>query len=175
MRRLATRVAVIVLSGMLLLSLLGGSALAASHRPDVPLAQRAHDFGAQARAAVAGTLPNVICSGNGCNDTDPYATGCAAHGFKDVADVSDGYVIVELDYSYTCGTNWTQVYRVKRRVGYASGCVARRSGPDGGPLYTCYSSSSFSWINTNQVYARDNLAQACGNGGVGLGICTPWY
>lgn len=137
-------------------------------------------FLAPARAAFAASgTPHeaavVTCSKNGCNNLDPYQTGCASGGYKRVAAVSDLWVRVELEYSFTCGTNWTQVYRLDGHVGYAAGCVARQPGPDGGPLSTCYHSNQYAWINTNQVWAPDNVAQACGNGGIGMGVCTNWY
>jgi Protein of unknown function (DUF2690) len=136
-------------------------------------------FSISARSASAASgefhRPGVSCSGNGCNNQDPYGTGCAQGGYKRVASVSDLWVRVELEYSYACGTNWTQVYRLDGHAGYASGCVSRKSGQDGGALSYCYASSRYSWINTNQVWAPHNVAQACGNGGHAFGVCTNWY
>ncbi len=62
----------------------------------------------------------VSCSGNGCNGTNPYTTGCSQNAFLVAryyfADARNGvYFIypndIELDvyYSRSCGTNWTRV------------------------------------------------------------------
>lgn len=55
------------------------------------------------------------CAGTGCNDLDPYTTGCAGSGASywvvDAVPVSwqgVSYGWLQLWYSGTCGTNWAR-------------------------------------------------------------------
>ncbi len=118
--------------------------------------------------------PFISCAGNGCNHLDPYATGCASAD-DPVASAQYGGVTVVLMYSTVCGTNWTQVYANTGKSGELSGCISRKAGPDGGATTDCYESTSYSWINTNQLYSPHNLAEACGNNGHPFGVCTGWW
>src|SRR5215471_9809212 len=51
----------------------------------------------------------ATCSGTGCNDTDPYATGCSYNNYEvhGAADPVYGGTL-ELWYGPSCGTNWTR-------------------------------------------------------------------
>ena len=71
-----------------------------------------------------------------------------------------GIGLVELEYSTTCQTNWDQVYGTKME--YLSGCVVREAGSDGPADYQCYSSTHYSWINTNMIWSPHNLDDAGG-------------
>ncbi len=102
----------------------------------------------------------ATCSGNGCNGLDPYSTGCAASLYT-VAVASVGNIgSVELEYSATCQTNWEQIYG--NGVEYLAGCVVRKAGPDGPVASACYSSTRYSWINTNMLWSPHNLDDASG-------------
>lgn len=107
----------------------------------------------------------ALCSGSGCNHRDPYSTGCAASMFTvATAYVNAGSVTgrVELEYSRVCQTNWDQMYS-GNGVEYLAGCVARKAGPDGPADGDCYSSTQYSWINTNMLWSPHNVddASAC--------------
>lgn len=107
----------------------------------------------------------VLCSGNGCTHQDPYATGCATSMYTVTTSYLDGGSVtgqVELEYSSVCQTNWDQIYS-GNGVEYLAGCVVRKSGPDGPSDGECYSSTHFSWINTNMVWSLHNVddASAC--------------
>lgn len=124
---------------------------------------------ATALAPMHQLMPAVSCSGNGCNNTDPYATGCGnSRKFVASATVTDPVsgisAQVDLEFSTVCGTNWTEVHPTN--AGGTDQCldgvINRASGPDGGALTFSFESCAFTFINTNQVFAPDNKAQACG-------------
>jgi hypothetical protein len=128
-------------------------------------------------AAAISPSPHVTCSKSGCNNTDPYATGCASNtdpsSKKYITHVVAGDAFVWLVYSPACGTNWTELDTTyDDHVEYFYGQINRASGPDGGTLSYSYSSSSYTWLNTNQVYAPNNQAQACGAAGNAAVNCT---
>ncbi|MGW4209448.1 DUF2690 domain-containing protein [Lentzea sp. NPDC004789] len=50
----------------------------------------------------------VTCSGSGCDDKDPEATGCAS-GAVTAAAVTSSKGRIELRYSSTCGTKWVRI------------------------------------------------------------------
>jgi len=58
-------------------------------------------------AAVASTASAASCSGNGCNGTDPIATGCSS-GATTVLNGHYAGGLLELRWSPTCQTNWTR-------------------------------------------------------------------
>jgi hypothetical protein len=67
-----------------------------------------------AQAATSAVVhPMVTCSGYGCDDQDPIATGCSAGSYTVTsAPVTLGgtsYGTVELRWSPTCQTNWSRV------------------------------------------------------------------
>jgi Protein of unknown function (DUF2690) len=102
----------------------------------------------------------VLCSGKGCNHQDPYTMRCA-DSMSPVADAPlKGIGLVELEYSTVCQTNWDQVYGT--HVEYLAGCVVRKAGSDGPFDDACYSSTRFSWINTNMLWSPHNLDDATG-------------
>lgn len=119
----------------------------------------------------------VLCSGNECNHQDPYAMGCAASMYPvAIASLDGGSVTgqVVLEYSSVCQTNWEQIYS-DNGAEYLAGCVMRKAGPDGPTDADCYSSTRFSWINTNMLWSPHNLDDAagcfvevCRGGSVGL-------
>ena len=120
--------------------------------------------------------PLVTCSGNGCNNTDPFATGCADTNL-DIDEflthtTDENGVWVELWYSKVCHTNFTIIYADYSDAAYYYGQINRDTGSDGGALSYSYSSSQHSWINTNQVYSPHNAAQACGAGSNAPVVCT---
>ena len=124
----------------------------------------------------------ATCSGNGCNNTDPYATGCVGNKGNDfvtyisTAYGGDGDAVVWLMYSPTCGTNWAELHTATDdHVEYLYGQINRASGVDGGALSFHYSSSQYTWINTNQVYAPHNAAQACGASINSSVVCTNYF
>lgn len=105
-------------------------------------------------------IRTATCSGNGCNGLDPYSTGCAASMYT-VAVASVGNIgRVELEYSAICQTNWGQIYG--NGVEYLAGCVVRKAGSDGPVASKCYSSTRYSWINTNMLWSPHNLDDASG-------------
>ena len=118
------------------------------------------------------------CSGNGCNYTDPYTSGCAAN-FWTVQGVwaPDGSTYLELEWSPLCGTNWTQLYNANPwgAVTWLYAAVNRAAGPDGPAIWTRYYSANYSWINSDQLWAPDNLAEACGANSSGILYCTDWH
>jgi hypothetical protein len=106
----------------------------------------------------------VLCSGKGCDHRDPYATGCAASMYTvATAYLNAGLVTgrVELEYSSVCQTNWDQIYS-GNGVEFLAGCVVRNAGPDGPEAYDCYSSTHFSWIDTNMLWSPHNVDTAGG-------------
>jgi Protein of unknown function (DUF2690) len=112
---------------------------------------------------ILGTSPLVraaTCSGNGCNGLDPYSTGCAASMYTIVVASVGSIGHVELEYSTICQTNWDQIYG--NGVEYLAGCVVRKAGPDGPVASKCYSSTQYSWINTNMLWSPHNLDDASG-------------
>jgi hypothetical protein len=116
---------------------------------------RSH-FPTSSRANVS----NVLCSGKGCNHQDPYSMKCA-NSMYPVADAPlKGIGLVELEYSTVCQTNWDQVYGT--HVEYLAGCVVRKAGSDGPFDDACYSSTRFSWINTDMLWSPHNLDDATG-------------
>jgi hypothetical protein len=105
-------------------------------------------------------VSTALCSGKGCNHQDPYAMKCADSMYP-VADAPlKGIGLVELEYSTVCQTNWDQVYGT--HVEYLAGCVVREAGSDGPFDDACYSSTRFSWINTNMLWSPHNLDDATG-------------
>ena len=137
---------------------------------------------AQLRFAGSGTVKVLhpltpTCSGNGCNNTDPYATHCADNykwvAYTRVDDSGGDAGYVYLEYSNICYTNWTQVANSGSQSVYLYAKITRASGPDGGSLTYSYS-SVYNWIEVNQVYALHNQAQACGSIGNGSVNCTVW-
>jgi Protein of unknown function (DUF2690) len=107
---------------------------------------------------------NVLCSGNGCNHLDPYATGCAASMYTVTTAYVDAGAItgrVELEYSSVCQTNWDQIYS-GNGVEFLAGCVVRNAGPDGPSDEACYSSTQYSWVNTNMLWSPHNVDAASG-------------
>lgn len=71
---------------------------------------------APASAATSHSVrPAVTCSGNGCNQQDPQASGCAAGattaGSANIQNGPNNRVqgLVELRWSATCQTNWSRV------------------------------------------------------------------
>lgn len=122
-------------------------------------------------ASASSHMPNLTptCSGNGCNNTDPFATHCTDLNLDGAYAVTNINIItpnvsggVYLMYSTICKTNFTIVSTSPAVTTYMYAQINRASGPDGGSLSYNYSSSQFTWINTNQVYSPNNQAQACG-------------
>ncbi len=104
--------------------------------------------------------PAILCSGTGCNHQDPYATGCAASMYTVAVAYVDGIGRAELEYSSACQTNWDQIYG--NRAEYLAGCVVRQAGPDGPSDAACYTSTQYSWINTNMLWSPRNFDTAGG-------------
>lgn len=111
--------------------------------------------------ASAQRLLAVTYSGNTCNWRDPYQTGCAQSG-SPVASNSSGALLVELEWSPICHTNWTQAYWFGSNQPSLVLTIQRLAGQDGGYLFDNYwgNGNSF-WWNTNQFYAPHNKAIAC--------------
>lgn len=119
------------------------------------------------------------CSQNGCNNTDPYATGCASttnpNTKKFLIYAIDGDAYVWLMYSPACGTNWTEIHTAyDDHVEYFYAKINRAAGPDGGALSFAASSNKYKWFNSNQVYSLHNKAQACGAAGSASVNCTSY-
>lgn len=136
-----------------------------AHAASVPAMQpQAH---AVALAPMHALAPAVSCSGNGCNNTDPYATGCGNSRRLVTSTVDTNHfgeqANVDLEFSTVCQTNWTEVHPITGSGNQClDGVINRASGPDGGALTFSFDSCSFTFINTNQVFAPHNAAQACG-------------
>ena len=106
----------------------------------------------------------VLCSGNGCNHQDPYATGCASSMYTvTTAYLNAGAITgrVELEYSSICQTNWDQIYSGNGGE-FLAGCVTRKAGPDGPADSRCYSSTRYSWIDTDMLWSPHNVDSANG-------------
>src|SRR5450432_1136871 len=117
----------------------------------------------------------VLCPGNGCNHQDPYAMGCAASMYPvAIAPLDGGSVTgqVVLEYSSVCQTNWNQIYS-DNGAEYLAGCVIRKAGPDGPTDADCYSSTRFSWINTNMLWSPHNLDDAVDVLWISV-VAVPW-
>lgn len=127
----------------------------------------------------------VTCSGNGCNNTDPFATGCGNSGAYEVAGVPiykgstsvvAGYA--QLWYSSTCGTNWTEVVVNNdglNDIFYEYGQLNIADGRSLSYGYNGYGTPLW----TNQEYAPTVTAQACGqilaDSFTTAKTCTGWY
>ncbi len=160
------------------------SAAAAKRLFAVALATSVSALGVVASAAPASA--SVTCSGSGCNDTDPYATGCASSAYvpsgarvtlyKGSTSVAAGYA--ELWYSTTCHTNWTEVVIYDDGLNDIYSEYGAVLLADGRSLsYTNDGYGTPLW--TNQEYAPTTLARACGQilaDSFSTGVdCTGWY
>jgi len=97
----------------------------------------------------------ATCSGHGCDNTDPYQTGCANGAYPVIKGTAPDYgVLLELWWSPTCQTNWAEV------------------DSDGFPTYlwtklqngtqTVHYHFTFNgWAWSNQLYAPTTNADAC--------------
>jgi hypothetical protein len=105
------------------------------------------------------------CSGYGCDNRDPIASGCNdARTYTVASDPlkydASGSVIgwLDLRYSPTCGTNWS---RVRSNVGvqYLMMCIRRKNETG-----LC-SDGNYSTGWSNMVYAPTPIV-ACASGGI---------
>ena len=73
------------------------------------LAVLAVPLGAVVTLTTAQPAAAATCSGTGCNNTDPYATGCGSGDYvvHSAADRVYGGTL-QLWYGPNCGTNWTR-------------------------------------------------------------------
>jgi hypothetical protein len=106
----------------------------------------------------------VTCSGYGCDNVDPIASGCSADAYTvtsgRVYDFNHGnqYLgIVELRYSPKCGTNWT---RVTSAIGvtYLQAIVQRFYV---NPIYY-NDQGNYTSVWSNMVYAPSTKACSAG-------------
>jgi hypothetical protein len=112
------------------------------------------------------SLPQVTCSGNGCNGLNPVTAGCAADA-RVVQTVVVSKASVELRYSPRCGTKWGWVMS---KVGPAY-LVARIQRMDG--LTYTFAGGQFTFAWSAMVYAPRTKARACG-GVNGITGCTAY-
>ena len=157
------RIRLFLLSGVLLVSLLGvtafmGLSMISAHA--LAHAQTSHTQATQRNHLL------VTCSGDGCDGLNPETTGCAAGAYTvQTAVFSNSYV--ELRYSPTCKTNWG---RVTSKVG-PSFLVVRIQRIDG--LTYTFSGGNFNFAYSAMVYAPQAAARACG-GVNGITGCTKY-
>jgi hypothetical protein len=120
-----------------------------------------HQVAAPVPRPAAITPMAASCSGYGCDNKDPNATGCAdGSQYTVVAGnvVLGGvtFATINLRYSPTCGTNWAQISN-NRTGDYAVLRVCR----DQGDLH-CSASFTSSGLSawSNQMYAYNITATA---------------
>jgi hypothetical protein len=141
--------------------------------------------GATATVVAATTSPALAatCSGNGCNGTDPQATGCSANAItlssaRMITIRSGGDVgSIEMRYSRTCRTQWI---RVTSRITDCSGdpCtnmarIRRPAGADGGAIsYQDNGRPGSGQVSqwSRQVYTPST--RSCGTGAIDTGNDT---
>jgi Protein of unknown function (DUF2690) len=121
---------------------------------------------------------NATCNGVSPNQGDPegrdcwldaYRVGTGLVGFdqrEDYDGTSDTQYYVELWYSPTCGTNWSEVDASTYLGATFSTKVRRYAGPNGGYLLEHAQTFDFlprenGRIYSPMVYAPANKAQAC--------------
>lgn len=176
--RLAT--APLALAATAALALVSGPAVAApasaapTSAAPVRVAIQWHQVAAPVAQPVA-VRPMASCSGYGCDNKDPNATGCADGSQYTVVsgNVALGgvtFATINLRYSPTCGTNWAQI--TNNRTGeYAVIRVCR----DEGDLHCSdsYTSNGVSaW--SNQMYAYNITATAYATLYLDGGQATGW-
>jgi hypothetical protein len=111
-------------------------------------------------------LPQVTCSGNGCNNLDPVQTGCAVGSYT-VQTAILPTIFLQLRYSPTCKTNWGRVISRRSHNEIYLVLVERDDG-------LAYGSPGLvgpvAW--SRMVYAPVAKAQACVSINGGNDLCT---
>jgi hypothetical protein len=153
-----------------------GAATAGAATP-VRVAIQWHQVAAPVARLAAVRPMAASCSGYGCDNKDPNATGCADRWTSTamVGNVALGgvtFATINLRYSPTCGTNWAQI--TNNRTGdYAVIRVCRDQGD-----LRCSDSFTSNGVSawSNQMYAYNITATAYAtlylDGGQALGWAT---